>query len=220
MKTKYFFKSFLFLLLVFFIFDLKAEDSSTKVDIEDEPELIQLYSQDLLNKLITENKHLERVKSDECQFVRDIEDRAMVLKYPSYLYLWADMNFTNTCVKGKKEVGVNAMRIAADKGMPIAMYRLAMFYKDGLYVQKDFDLSYHYLYLSASLGEKKARIELAKFLSSNDSNELDLERSYNWLFFTVFENESEKKTASDLLKNLENKMPESLVKQAKKREYN
>ena len=82
---------------------------------DDEPELIQLYSQNELNMLISDNKHLERVLLDECQFTKDIEDRAMVLHYPSYLYLWADMNFTNTCVNGDPAVGVRALKLAAEK---------------------------------------------------------------------------------------------------------
>ena len=60
---------------------------------DDEPELIQLYSQNELNMLISDNNHLERVLLDECQFTKDIEDRAMVLHYPSYLYLWAAAEF-------------------------------------------------------------------------------------------------------------------------------
>lgn len=38
---------------------------------------IQLYTQDELNKLIYANQHLQRVKADDCQLVKDIEARAL-----------------------------------------------------------------------------------------------------------------------------------------------
>ena len=187
---------------------------------DDEPELIQLYSQNELNKLISENKHLERVLLDECQFTRDIEDRAMVLHYPSYLYLWADMNFTDTCVKGDPAVGVKALKMAADRAMPKALYKLGELYHTGKYVQKDQDLAYHYVYNAASLKDPKARVLLVELLLEMEGKEIDYERAYNWLFFTVFSQEKEKDHATLLLNRLGAKMPASLVKKARLKEYN
>lgn len=186
---------------------------------DDEPELIQLYSQNELNKLISENKHLERVLTDECQFTRDIEDRAMVLHYPSYLYLWADMNFTNTCVKGNTAVGVRALKLAADKAMPSALYKLGQLYHQGLYVQKDRELAYRYIFNAASLKDPKARVMLVELLLEYNDKEIDYERAYNWLFFTVFEQEKDQKNAESLLNKLAQRMPPSLVKKARIKEY-
>lgn len=66
---------------------VRKAESEANDEPSDEPELIQLYSQDELNGLIEKHEHLKRVKDDDCQFVRDIKDRASVLRYPSYSYL-------------------------------------------------------------------------------------------------------------------------------------
>jgi hypothetical protein len=187
---------------------------------DDEPELIQLYSQNELNMLISDNKHLERVLLDECQFTKDIEDRAMVLHYPSYLYLWADMNFTNTCVNGDPAVGVRALKLAAEKAMPAALYKLGQLYHDGKYVQKDPELAYRYVYNAASLKDSKARIMLVELQLESTGKEIDYENAYNWLFFTVFSKDKDKERAAMLLNRLGDRMPSHIVKRARIKEYN
>lgn len=208
-------------LLACFSASLFCANAASVLDLQadDEPELIQLYSQNELNKLISENKHLERVVLDECQFTRDIEDRAMVLHYPSYLYLWADMNFNNVCVKGNPAVAVYALQIAADKAMPSALYKLGELYHDGKFVQKDLNLSYKYIYTAASLKHVDARMKLVEFLLEISGQESDYENAYNWLFFTVFSDEKSKIKAESLLKKLSDRMPKSIVKRARIKEY-
>ncbi|MBU2279446.1 MAG: flagellar protein MotX, partial [Gammaproteobacteria bacterium] len=47
-------------------------------------QVVQLYTQDELLALIRQNAHLQRVKADDCQLVKDIEARADIMKLPSY----------------------------------------------------------------------------------------------------------------------------------------
>lgn len=190
--------------------DIK-KDSRVLSDSNDEPDLIQLYTQDELNRLIRENKHLERVKLDECQFTRDIKDRALVLQYPAYLYLWADMNLTDTCIKGKTKDAISAMKLAASKGMPIAIYRLGQFYLKGEYLQQDYNAAYRYTYLAASLGYDDAKLQLVALLATHEGNEADYETAYGWLYGTTFNDKKKFDMAKTLLSSLEKKMPPSLV---------
>lgn len=185
----------------------------------DVPELIQLYTQDELNELISRGEHLRRIVIDECQFTKDIRDRALVLHYPSYLYLWGDMNLTDTCIKGVRQEGVKAMAMAADKGMPIAMYRLGMMYLKGEYVQQNDNLAYSYFYRAASLGNPEARVQLVDIMVANPGHEADFERAYNWLHFTVFRTDMDKKKAETSLAKLGALMPPSLVKKASSAPY-
>ena len=182
----------------------------------DEPELIQLYTQDELNALIRENRHLERVKIDECQFTRDIKDRAMILNYPAYLYLWADMNFTDTCIKGNIADGVTALKMAADKGMPVAMYKLGGLYLTGTYVQTDFNSAYRYIYNAASLGNDDAKLTLVNLLVNHEGNESDYLLAYHWLFKAVYNDSKKHELANNLLSKLKEKMPVSLVEKAER----
>ena len=182
----------------------------------DEPELIQLYTQDELNALIKENRHLERVKIDECQFTRDIKDRALILNYPAYLYLWADMNFTDTCIKGNVADGVTALKLAADKGMSVAMYKLGGLYLTGTYVQTDFNSAYRYIYNAASMGNDDAKLTLVNLLVNHEGNEADYQQAYHWLFKTVYSDPQKHELAKNLLSKLKDKMPDSLVKNAER----
>lgn len=54
-------------------------------------EPVPIYSEAELIKLIEENKHLERVKADNCQIVEDIVARATRISLPSYEFLYGDM---------------------------------------------------------------------------------------------------------------------------------
>ncbi len=63
-----------------------------------EPEPI--YSEAELIKLIEENKHLKRVKADNCQIVEDIFARATRINLPSYEFLYGDMLAGRVCGSG------------------------------------------------------------------------------------------------------------------------
>jgi TPR repeat protein len=216
MSRNNFFDAILTVLLVVYSENLSAEVLQN--NDKDEPELIQLYTQDELNSLIKENRHLERIKIDECQFTRDIKDRAMILNYPAYLYLWADMNFTDTCIKGNVADGVVALKLAADKGMPVAMYKLGGLYLTGKYVQSDYDLAYRYIYDAASLGNDEAKLTLVNLLVNNEGNEADFVNAYHWLFKTVYSDPKKHELAKTLLSQLKKKMPISYVEKAEKME--
>lgn len=210
------FFNILSVLLIILSENVAAEEIRDKDN--DEPELIQLYTQDELNALIKENRHLERVKLDECQFTRDIKDRALILNYPAYLYLWADMNFTDTCIKGNVAEGVSALKIAADKGMPVAMYKLGGLYLTGTYVQADFNSAYRYIYNAASLGNDEAKLTLVNLLVNHEGSEADYQQAYHWLFKTVYSDSQKHELAKNLLSKLKEKMPDSLVKKAERSE--
>ena len=189
------------------------DPSISSMHLSDEPDLIQLYTQDELNKLILENRHLERVKLDECQFTKDIKDRALILHYPPYLYLWSDMNLTNTCIHGNIKDAIAAMKMAAGKGMPIALYRIGQFYLKGEYLQQDYNTAYRYTYLSASLGFDDAKLQLVALLATHEGNEADYANAYSWLYSTVFNDPAKFALAKKLLSALENKMPNSMVEE-------
>lgn len=210
------FFNILSVLLIILSENVSAEEIRDKGN--DEPELIQLYTQDELNALIKENRHLERVKLDECQFTRDIKDRALILNYPAYLYLWADMNFTDTCIKGNVAEGVSALKIAADKGMPVAMYKLGGLYLTGTYVQADFNSAYRYIYNAASLGNDEAKLTLVNLLVNHEGSETDYQQAYHWLFRTVYSDPKKHELAKNLLSKLKEKMPDSLVEKAERSE--
>lgn len=210
------FFNILSVLLIILSENVAAEEIRDKGN--DEPELIQLYTQDELNALIKENRHLERVKLDECQFTRDIKDRALILNYPAYLYLWADMNFTDTCIKGNVAEGVSALKIAADKGMPVAMYKLGGLYLTGTYVQADFNSAYRYIYNAASLGNDEAKLTLVNLLVNHEGSETDYQQAYHWLFRTVYSDPKKHELAKNLLSKLKEKMPDSLVEKAERSE--
>lgn len=144
---------------------VRKAESEANDEPSDEPELIQLYSQDELNGLIEKHEHLKRVKDDDCQFVRDIKDRASVLRYPSYSYLWGDMLLTATCVKQDVPNGIRYMKYSAEEGMPDAMLKLRMFYEKGTYVNQDRSLARLYLREAASLKNREARLEWARLLT-------------------------------------------------------
>ena len=183
-------------------------------DPGDEPELIQLYTQDELNVLINEGRHLERIKIDECQFTRDIKDRALILNYPAYLYLWADMNFTSTCIRGNAADGVAALKIAAEKGMPAALYKMGRLFLTGTYVQKDYDSAYRHIHTAASLGYDDAKLTLVNLLATHDGNEGDYVEAYRWLYRTVFADSKRHELAETLLSELRKKMPASEIRKA------
>lgn len=76
-------------------------------------EPVPIYSEAELIKLIEENKHLERVKADNCQIVEDIVARATRISLPSYEFLYGDMLAWGVCVDQDVELGLYYMENAA-----------------------------------------------------------------------------------------------------------
>ena len=198
---------------------VRKAESEANDEPSDEPELIQLYSQDELNGLIEKHEHLKRVKDDDCQFVRDIKDRASVLRYPSYSYLWGDMLLTATCVKQDVPNGIRYMKYSAEEGMPDAMLKLGMFYEKGTYVNQDRSLARLYLREAASLKNREARLEWARLLTDGRGSPAEMEQAYSWLFFSVYNTEEKRKDARQVLETLGSMMPPSVVKAARTHEY-
>ena len=198
---------------------VRKAESEANDEPSDEPELIQLYSQDELNGLIEKHEHLKRVRDDDCQFVRDIKDRASVLRYPSYSYLWGDMLLTATCVKQDVANGIKYMQYSAEEGMPEAMLRLGMFYENGTYVNQDRSLARLYLREAASLRNRDARLEWARLLTDGKGSPAEMEQAYSWLFFSVYNTEERRSDARKVLETLGSMMPPSVVKAARTHEY-
>lgn len=100
-------------------------------------EPVPIYSEAELIKLIEENKHLERVKADNCQIVEDIVARATRISLPSYEFLYGDMLAWGVCVDQDVELGLYYMENAAHQGLPAALEQLGRYYSRGTLVQQD-----------------------------------------------------------------------------------
>ena len=77
----------LFLTALFLVFVAQSQ----------ELKIVEIYEQDELLKLIANNAHLARVKSDRCQLNQDIQANADVLKIPAYQFLWGYVVLGSVC---------------------------------------------------------------------------------------------------------------------------
>ncbi|OYP01382.1 flagellar protein MotX, partial [Vibrio cholerae] len=127
-------------------------------------EPVPIYSEAELIKLIEENKHLERVKADNCQIVEDIVARATRISLPSYEFLYGDMLAWGVCVDQDVELGLYYMENAAHQGLPAALEQLGRYYSRGTLVQQDKERAIPYLREAAAMGNLNARIQLAELL--------------------------------------------------------
>ncbi|MFC3912702.1 tetratricopeptide repeat protein [Pseudaeromonas sharmana] len=176
---------------------------------------LQLYGQDELLNWIAQHKHLKRVIADQCQLVPDIEARAKVMMLPSYQYLWGDMLLTATCVEKDAALGVEYMWSAAEHGLPAALLRLAQYYDQGKYVQRDRRQAVQLMHEAAALGYTEARMEWVAMLNRGLGSPLDYEEAYSWLHHTVIADPGQHARASKLLRQLAARMPANIVSRAK-----
>lgn len=176
---------------------------------------IQLYSQDELIRLINKNIHLQRVQTDRCQLVRDIQARAEVLEIPSYQFLWGDMLAWGVCVQQDAELGIDYMRAAAAQGLPAALEHLGRYHQNSVLVSQDTPLAVRYLKEASALGSTKALLQLADLLIDGHGSPYDYQDVYVWLFRTVTSDKSYRKAVDKRMAALATKMSPSLIKQSR-----
>ena len=196
----------------FFILLLTFSQFSKAVDYN----VIELYSQDDLNKLIAENRHLQRVKADDCQLVQDIEAHALKVKEPSYDYLWGDMLAWGVCVDRNAKLGMYYIQQAAKQGLLPALEQLGRYYEKGIFVQPNKTRAIVYFREAALQGFLKAQLNYISMLLDGYGSLVDYEDAYRVLFQQVIEDKKVKAKAASLLASLAEKMPERVVARAQK----
>lgn len=176
---------------------------------------VQTYTQDELLDLINKNKHLERVRADDCQLVQDIEIRAEKVKSPAYEFLWGDMLAWGVCVKKNAKLGMHYMWAAANQGLPAALEQLGRYYHKGQFVLPNQERAIQLLRESASLGFIRARMEYVELLAAGYGSPYDYEQAYQWLQNSIFEDPENHQRSQLLLASLALKMTPSAIKRAK-----
>ncbi len=188
-----------------------------KANVADVGPPVPIYSEAELLKLIHENKHLERVKADNCQLVEDIVARATRINLPSYEFLYGDMLAWGVCVDKNVELGLYYMQSAAQQGLPEALEQLGRYYARGIFVQQDRERAIPYLREASAMGNVKARILLAELLLRDYGSPLDYEDAYRWLYNSVTADKRQHRRIAMLRQGLEERMPQNIVARAKAR---
>lgn len=183
--------------------------------ISDDYDVIQIYTQDELNVLIKNNRHLQRVKSDDCQLVEDIKAHAEKVKEPSYLYLWGDMLAWGVCVDRDPELGMAFIRSAAQQGLLAAIEQLGRYYHNGTLVFENKDRAITYFREAALQGHLGAQLNYIGMLNEGYGSPYDYEDAYRALYENIIPSASKKKKANKQLTLLANKMPEYVVRKAR-----
>ena len=180
---------------------------------------VQIYTDNQLLDLIKENKHLSQVVLDECQLVQDIEVRANKANMPSYQFLWGDMLAFGVCVKKDIPLGLYYMRLAADQGLAEGIEQLGRYYHQGKFMQVDIDKAIVFLKTAASLNNLKAQMRLASIYLQGYGSPLDYPALYSQLHHSLTDDKATHKKIKQLLTQLAEKMPDNIVRQAKKTSY-
>lgn len=180
---------------------------------------VQIYTDNQLLDLIKENKHLSQVVLDECQLVQDIEARANKAKMPSYQFLWGDMLAFGVCVKKDVALGLYYMNLAADQGLSEGLEQIGRYHHLGKFMQVDMDKAIVYLKTASSLNNLKAQMRLADIYQQGYGSPLDYPALYSQLHHSLTDDKSTHKKISQLLAQLADKMPEQVIKQAKRGSY-
>ncbi|MDP5458687.1 tetratricopeptide repeat protein [Alishewanella sp. SMS8] len=181
-----------------------------------ELQAVELYSQDELLTLIKRNAHLQRVKADDCQLVRDIEARADIMKLPSYQFLFGDMLAYGVCVPRDVERGWDFMLQAAAQGLPEGLEQIGRYYHIGRFVQKDLNKAIIYLREAAAVGNLNAKIRLAEILVAGQGSPTDFEQSYRWLHHAITADPAVHAKLTKLKQRLAEKMPSRVVANAER----
>ncbi|HAS6349173.1 MULTISPECIES: flagellar protein MotX [Vibrio] len=179
---------------------------------------VPIYSEAELIKLIEQNRHLERVRADNCQLVEDIVARATRINLPAYEFLYGDMLAWGVCVDQDVELGLYYMENAAHQGLPAALEQLGRYYSRGTLVQQDKERAIPYLREAAAMGNLNARIHLAELLLRDYGSPLDYEDAYRWLYNSVTADQRQHQRISMLRQGLEQRMPENIIARAKRRD--
>lgn len=181
-------------------------------------EAVQIYSQDMLLDLIKHNKHLQRVKADDCQLLQDIEARATIVKIPAYQFLYGDMLAYAVCVDKNVERGIYFMRKAADQGLPQGLEQMGRYYHTGRFVQADISQAIMYLREAASMGSIKANMRLIGIFLEGQGSPYDYEDAYRWLHHSIIADKKTHREATRLLAQLAKLMPAKVIARAKRPE--
>ncbi len=191
--------------------------SFSQANVAEVGEPVPIYSEAELIKLIENNKHLERVKADNCQLVEDIVARATRINLPAYEFLYGDMLAWGVCVEQDVELGLYYMENAAHQGLPAALEQLGRYYSRGTLVQQDKERAIPYLREAASMGNLNARIHLAELLLRDYGSPLDYEDAYRWLYSSVTADQRTHNRIAILRQGLEQRMPQNIIARAKRR---
>lgn len=181
-----------------------------------ELQAIQIYSQDELIKLIDQNQHLQRVVSDRCQLVQDIEARAEIMRVPAYQFLWGDMLAWGVCVDAEPELGVYYMREAADQGLAGALEQLGRYYATGTLTQEDKMRAVVFLREASALGNLKAQLHLAELFIDGYGSPYDFEDLYHWLYNAITDDTATHLKIANYMSELEALMHPRAVRNARK----
>ena len=179
---------------------------------------VPIYTEAELIKLIEQNKHLQRVRADNCQLVEDIVARATRISLPAYEFLYGDMLAWGVCVEQDVELGLYYMENAAHQGLPAALEQIGRYYSLGTLVQQDKERAIPYLREAASMGNLNARIHLAELLLRDYGSPLDYEDAYRWLYNSVTADQRQHKRITILRDGLEQRMPQNIIARAKRRD--
>lgn len=181
-----------------------------------EYEVVQLYSQDELNQLINVNKHLQRVKADDCQLVADIEAHALKIQEPSYTFLWGDMLAWGVCVKRDARLGMYYIELSAKQGLLPALEQLGRYYEKGILVESNKERAIIYYREAALQGFLNAQLHYVRMLNAGYGSPMDYEDAYRALFLNIISDQKVKQQARYLLSKLAEKMPEYVVREARR----
>lgn len=177
---------------------------------------VQIYSQDELLGWIKNNTHLIRVKTDDCQLVLDIEDRAVKVQIPAYQFLYGDMLTWGVCVDQDVERGFYFYDLAAKQGLPEAYEQLGRYYHLGKFVQTDIDRALNYLQMAAELGNVNAQVRYVQLLAQGYGSPREFPMAYQLLHNAIIADKAQRDAAEKALANLAQKMPPSVLSKAKK----
>jgi TPR repeat protein len=182
--------------------------------IAEEYEVIQVYTQDELNLLISKNQHLQRVKADDCQLVQDIEAHALKVQEPSYVFLWGDMLAWGVCVDRDAKLGMYYIEQAAQQGLLAALEQLGRYYNNGTLVFEDKNRALTYFREAALQGHLQAQISYITLLNQGYGSPHDYEDAYRVLYNNVISDSKTKQQAKILLTNLSKNMPGYVIERA------
>ncbi|GAD77158.1 hypothetical protein VAZ01S_063_00340 [Vibrio azureus NBRC 104587] len=197
---------------------LMLSATSVQASLADVGAPVPIYTEAELIKLIEQNKHLARVRADNCQLVEDIVARATRISLPSYEFLYGDMLAWGVCVEKDVALGLYYMENAAQQGLPVALEQLGRYYSRGTLVQQDKERAIPYLREAAAMGNLNARIHLAELLLRDYGSPLDYEDAYRWLYNSVTADKRKHKRISVLRNGLEQRMPQNIIARAKRRD--
>ncbi|EHA1206384.1 sel1 repeat family protein [Vibrio alginolyticus] len=192
--------------------------TTVKANVADVGAPVPIYTEAELIKLIEQNKHLQRVRADNCQLVEDIIARAIRINLPAYEFLYGDMLAWGVCVEQDVELGLYYIENAAHQGLPAALEQIGRYYSRGTLVQQDKERAIPYLREAASMGNLNARIHLAELLLRDYGSPLDYEDAYRWLYNSVTADKRQHKRITVLRNGLEQRMPQNVIARAKRRD--